>query len=117
MVGPAMRLHYLPGTAAMAPHATLAEIGVPYELVRVERDADQRVSEEYLALNPWGKIPTLEDGDVVLTESAAICLYPAGAGASGGSKDDRGAGAGTAGVLPPQRPLNRQRRASCSPPF
>ena len=70
-----MRLHYLPGTAAMAPHATLAEIGVAYKLVRVERDADRRVSEEYLALNPWGKIPTLEDGDVVLTESAAICLY------------------------------------------
>ena len=59
----------------MAPHATLAEIGVPYELVRVERDADGRGSEEYLALNPWGKIPTLEDGDVVLTESAAICLH------------------------------------------
>ena len=59
----------------MAPHATLAEIGVPYELVRVERDADGRVSEAYLALNPWGKIPTLEDDDLVLTESAAICLH------------------------------------------
>ena len=70
-----MRLHYLPGTAAMAPHATLAEIGVPYELVRVERDADGRPSGAYLALNPWGKIPTLEDGDLVLTESAAICLH------------------------------------------
>jgi glutathione S-transferase len=70
-----MRLHYLPGTAAIAPHATLAEIGVPYELVRVERDADRRLSEEYLTLNPWGKIPTLEDGDLVLTESAAICLH------------------------------------------
>ena len=70
-----MRLHFLPGTAAMAPHATLAEAGVPYELVRVERDDDGRVSAEYLALNPWGKIPTLEDGDFVLTESAAICLY------------------------------------------
>lgn len=70
-----MRLHYLPGTAAMAPHATLAEIGVEYELVRVERDAEGRVTEEYLALNPWGKIPTLEDGDLVLTESAAICLH------------------------------------------
>ncbi|MGZ8782187.1 MAG: glutathione S-transferase family protein [Gaiellaceae bacterium] len=70
-----MRLHYLPGTAAMASHAALAEIGVPYELVRVERDADGRVSDEYLALNPWGKIPTLEDGNLVLTESAAICLY------------------------------------------
>ena len=70
-----MRLHYLPGTAAMAPHAALAEIGEPYELVRVERDEDGRVSDEYLALNPWGKIPTLEDGDLVLTESAAICLH------------------------------------------
>ena len=70
-----MRLHYLPGTAAMAPHATLAEIGVPYELVRVERDENGRPSDAYLALNPWGKIPTLEDGDLVLTESAAICLY------------------------------------------
>ena len=70
-----MRLHYLPGTAAMAPHATLAEIGVPYELVRVERDEEGRPSDAYLALNPWGRIPTLEDGGLVLTESAAICLH------------------------------------------
>ena len=70
-----MRLHYLPGTAAMAPHAALAEIGVEYELVRVERDEQGRPADAYLALNPWGKIPTLEDGDVVLTESAAICLH------------------------------------------
>jgi glutathione S-transferase len=70
-----MRLHYLPGTAAMAPHATLAEIGVPYELVLVERDDHGRPTEAYLALNPWGKIPTLEDGELVLTESAAICLH------------------------------------------
>jgi len=59
----------------MAPHATLAEIDVPYKLVRVERDADGQWSAAYLELNPWGKIPTLEDGDFVLTESAAICLY------------------------------------------
>lgn len=70
-----MRLHFLPGTAAMAPHAALAEIGVPYELVRVERDPDGRPSDAYLALNPWGKIPTLEDGDLVLTEAAVICLH------------------------------------------
>ena len=61
----------------MAPHAALAEIGAPYELVLVERDEEGRPSAEYLALNPWGKIPTLEDGDFVLTESAAICLYVA----------------------------------------
>ncbi len=72
-----MRLHYLPGTAAMAPHAVLAEIGCEYELVRVERDEEGRPTPEYLALNPWGRIPTLEDGDLVLTESAAICLHVA----------------------------------------
>jgi glutathione S-transferase len=70
-----MRLHYAPGSSAMAPHAVLAEIGVPYELVLVEHDGNGRWSAEYLALNPWGKVPTLEDGDFVLTESAAICLY------------------------------------------
>ena len=70
-----MRLHYAPGSAALAPHATLAEIGVPFELALVERDENGRPSDEYVRLNPWGKIPTLEDGDFVLTESAAICLY------------------------------------------
>ncbi len=70
-----MRLHYAPGSSALAPHATLAEIDVPYELVLVERGEDGQWSAAYRALNPWGKVPTLEDGDFVLTESAAICLY------------------------------------------
>lgn len=59
----------------MAPHAALAEIGADYELVRVERDADGNNTAAYLALNPWGRIPTLEDGDLALTESAAILLH------------------------------------------
>jgi len=59
----------------MAPHAALAEIGADYELARVERDADGNNTAAYLALNPWGRIPTLEDGDLVLTESAAILLH------------------------------------------
>jgi glutathione S-transferase len=70
-----MRLHWRPGTAAMAPHAALAEIGVDYELVLVERDESGQSSPEYLALNPSGRVPTLEDGDLVLTESAAILLH------------------------------------------
>jgi glutathione S-transferase len=70
-----VRLHWLPGSAAMAPHAALAEIGADYELVRVERDGDGNNTAAYLALNPWGRIPTLEDGDLVLTESAAILLH------------------------------------------
>ncbi len=33
----------------------------------------------YLAVNPMGKVPALKHGDVVITESAAICLYLADA--------------------------------------
>jgi glutathione S-transferase len=58
----------------MAPHAALAEIGVEYELVLIERD-DAQADDAYRALNPLGVVPTLVDGDVVLSESAAIMLY------------------------------------------
>ncbi len=70
-----MRLHYRPGSAAMAPHAVLAELGLDYELVRVEHETPDEADEAYRRLNPWGRVPTLEDGDLVLTESAAICLH------------------------------------------
>jgi len=68
------RLYWRPGTASMAPHAALAEIGVDYELVRIERDEAQ-TDGAYLALNPLGVVPTLVEGDLVVTESAAILLW------------------------------------------
>jgi len=67
-------LYWRPGTASMAPHAALAEIGIDYELVEIDRETAQ-TDPEYLALNPAGVVPTLVDGDVVVTESAAILLY------------------------------------------
>lgn len=69
-----MILYWRPGSAAMAPHAALAEIGVEYELVEIDRETAQ-TDPEYLALNPAGVVPTLVDGDLVMTESAAILLY------------------------------------------
>lgn len=69
-----MKLYWRPGSAAMAPHAALAEVGVDYDLVRMSRDEAQ-ASAEYRALNPLGVVPTLVDGDTVVTESAAILLY------------------------------------------
>jgi glutathione S-transferase len=59
----------------MAPHAALAEIGVDYELVLVGFDTPTDADDEYRRLNPWGRVPTLVDGDLVLTESAAIMLH------------------------------------------
>ena len=72
-----LRLHYIPGSAAMAPHAALAEAGADYELVLVERDEQGQSPPAFLELNPSGRVPVLEHGDLVLTESAAIVLHVA----------------------------------------
>lgn len=68
------RLYWRPGSAAMAPHAALAELGLDYELVEIGRDEAQS-SAEYRALNPLGVVPTLVDGELVVTESVAILLH------------------------------------------
>jgi glutathione S-transferase len=73
--GMSLRLHYRPGTASMAPHAALAEIGVEYELVEVVLDDAGMSPPDYLAVNPSGRVPTLEDDGLVVTESAAILLH------------------------------------------
>ena len=59
----------------MAPHILLEEIGAPYERVLVDRTQGVQKTQQYLQLNPNGLIPSLTDGDLVLYESAAICLY------------------------------------------
>ncbi len=53
----------------------LEEVGVPYELRFVDIMKGAQKSPEFLALNPMGKLPTLTDGDTVVTEVAAIGLY------------------------------------------
>ena len=70
-----IELHHAPSTAAMAPHILLTEIGVPFELRPVDTAAQAHRTPAYLALNPNGRVPVLVDGDLVLFESAAICLH------------------------------------------
>jgi glutathione S-transferase len=70
-----IQLYYFPGNASMAPHMLLEELGIPFELVRVEREKGALRSPEYLKMNPNGLIPVLVDGDLVLYECAAICLH------------------------------------------
>jgi glutathione S-transferase len=70
-----LQLHYFPGNASMTPHMLLEEIGVPYALQYVDRAVQAHKSAEYLKLNPNGLIPVLIDGDLVLYETAAICLH------------------------------------------
>lgn len=70
-----IRLHYHPGNASMAPHIVLRELGVPFELVHVDRDAGAHRTPAYLKLNPNGLIPVLEHDGLVLYETVAILLH------------------------------------------
>jgi glutathione S-transferase len=69
------QLHYFPSNANAAPHMVLEEIGQKYELVLVDRAKNAQKSREYLKINPNGRIPALMDGDLVLSEAAAIVLH------------------------------------------
>ena len=69
------KLYYYPGNSNLAPHMLLEEIGAPYELELIDRNKNAHNSPEYLRLNPSGRIPVLIDGDLVLFETAAICLH------------------------------------------
>ncbi|XP_051218092.1 probable glutathione S-transferase GSTF1 [Lolium perenne] len=53
----------------------LEETGVSYELVPVDMAAREQKTEPYLSRNPFGKIPTFEDGEITLFESRAISRY------------------------------------------
>jgi len=72
---PVLQLHYFPSNASMAPHMLLEELGVPFALQLVDRTQGAHKSPAYLQLNPNGLIPVIVDGDLVLYETAAICLH------------------------------------------
>jgi len=61
----------------------LEEVGEPYRTELLDYDTTMKAP-EYLAINPMGKVPALRHGDVVVTESAAICAYLADAFPSAG---------------------------------
>ncbi|CAN5309792.1 glutathione S-transferase family protein [soil metagenome] len=71
----AIVLHHHPFSRAANVVWMLEEVGVSYELRWVDIMKGGQKSPELLAINPMGKLPTLVDGDVVVTESAAIALY------------------------------------------
>jgi glutathione S-transferase len=70
-----IQLYYSPGTIALVPHFLLEELGLPYELVLVDTRKQEHQQAAYLKINPKGKIPFMVDGDLMLSESAAICMY------------------------------------------
>lgn len=53
----------------------LLELGVPFEDVRLSHKAGDLKTDAYLAKQPLGQVPVLEDGTVTMFESQAIVAY------------------------------------------
>ena len=71
-----LKLHYHPfSTFARRVRIALIEKNIPAELVEVDMVARAHRSPAYLALNPYGRVPTLEEDGFVLYESTAILEY------------------------------------------
>ena len=68
-------LYHHPFSRAAGALWMLEEVGQPYELRFIDILAGEQKQPELIALNPMGKLPTLRDGETVVTESAAIGLY------------------------------------------
>jgi len=71
-----MKLYYNP----LSPNVrrvrlTAAVLGIQLEEKQLDFSKGEHKNPEYLALNPNGAVPTLVDGDFVLTESRAIMQY------------------------------------------
>jgi glutathione S-transferase len=71
----AMKLYGFGPTRSLRALWGLKELDADFEFVPVNLLACEQRHPDFLRLNPAGKIPVLIDGDVVLTESAAIVIY------------------------------------------
>lgn len=72
-----MKLYFAPDTCSLSPHIVLRELGLPFELVRVNNQSKKLADgSDFLAINPKGYVAALqlENGEV-LTEGPAILQY------------------------------------------
>jgi glutathione S-transferase len=71
-----LRLHTHPlSTYSRRVHMALIEKSIPFDAVVVDMAARKHRSPEYLAVNPYGRVPALEEDAFVLYESTAILNY------------------------------------------
>ena len=68
-------LFYSPGACSLAAHLMLEESGAGFETIRVSVAEGAQLQPAYRAINPRGRVPALQDGEIVITENLAILTY------------------------------------------
>jgi len=68
-----MKLYYMPGACSLASQIVLEWIGKPYQAHKLSRE--ELKQPEFLQINALGAVPALVDGDLKLTQNAAILEY------------------------------------------
>jgi len=72
----AVRIHHFPKSGHAHRALVFAKLaGIAHETVFVDLAAGEHKTPEFLAMNPNGQVPVLEDGDVVVSDSNAILVY------------------------------------------
>ncbi|MFZ2157497.1 MAG: glutathione S-transferase family protein [Bradyrhizobium sp.] len=72
-----IKLYWSPRSRSFSGIWLLEESGLPYQRVLTDITTGAQKSPEFLAINPMGKVPALQDGEAALGEAAAICAYVA----------------------------------------
>lgn len=70
-----LKLYYVPKTRSTRARWALEELGLPYELVRLDPSKGETKTPEHQARHPLHHVPVLETDEGTLFESAAICLH------------------------------------------
>lgn len=72
---PALMLHHYPTACSQVCLFALEHTGLPYRLKLVDIGQGHQASPGYLAVSPLGKVPVLQIGEMLLTETAGILSY------------------------------------------
>ena len=70
-----LRIHHVPATRGFRVIWLCEELGIPYEVVRVDFSRRYRASAEWRAMNPVGKVPVMTAGGLSMFESGAMVQH------------------------------------------
>ena len=70
-----MKVYFAPQSRAVRTVWLLEEIGLQYELEKFTLGQKEMRAPEYTSVNPNGRVPTLVDGKITISESTAIAQY------------------------------------------